>query len=233
MKVTFKLLVAIFSITLVSCNAQEIKKEDLKTQEEKASYSIGFDIGQNMKQNYVEIDPDKFLAGLLHGLADSAVSLLTEDEMMEVMTQFQTDLTKKREEKTKTDSDKNQKEGNDFLAENKTKDGVVVLPSGLQYKVINSGTGKKPTESSNVTVHYTGTLINGDVFDSSIKRGEPTTFPVTGVIKGWTEALLLMKEGDKWMLYIPSELAYGANGAGGVIGPNQTLIFEVELISVQ
>lgn len=232
MKLTFKILTVIFSFTLVACNAQEIKKEDLKTQEEKASYSIGYDIGQNMKQNYVEIDPDKFLAGLLHGINDST-SLLTEEEMMEVMTQFQTELTQKREEKTKGEKEKNKKASDEFLAENKKKDGVVVTASGLQYKVLVSGKGKTPTDASNVTVHYTGTLIDGKEFDSSVKRGEPTTFPVTGVIKGWTEALKLMKEGDKWMLYIPSELAYGENGAGNVIGPNQALIFEVELISVQ
>lgn len=232
MKLTFKILTVIFTFTLVACNAQEIKKEDLKTQEEKASYSIGYDIGQNMKQNYVEIDPEKFLAGLIHGINDST-SLLTEEEMMEVMTQFQNDLTQKREEKTKGEKEKNKKASDDFLAENKKKDGVVVTASGLQYKVLVSGKGKTPTEASNVTVHYTGTLIDGKEFDSSVKRGEPTTFPVTGVIKGWTEALKLMKEGDKWMLYIPSELAYGENGAGNVIGPNQALIFEVELISVQ
>lgn len=232
MKLTFKILIVIFSLTLVSCNAQEIKKEDLKTQEDKVSYSIGYDIGQNMKQNYVEIIPEKFLAGLLHGINDT-ITFLTEEEMMEVMTQFQTELTQKREEKTKVEKDKNKKASEDFLAENKKKDGVVVTESGLQYKVLVSGSGKSPNDASNVTVHYTGTLIDGKEFDSSIKRGEPTSFPVTGVIKGWTEALKLMKEGDKWMLYIPSELAYGENGAGNVIGPNQALIFEVELISVQ
>jgi len=137
------------------------------------------------------------------------------------------------EEQMKVSGEKNKKEGEVFLAENKKKEGVVALPSGLQYKVLNPGTGKKPKDSDTVTVHYRGTFINGTQFDSSYFLGQPVTFPVKGVIRGWTEALQLMQEGAKWQLFIPSHLAYGERGAGNQVGPNTTLIFEVELISTQ
>jgi FKBP-type peptidyl-prolyl cis-trans isomerase FklB len=128
--------------------------------------------------------------------------------------------------------EKNKKDGEAFLAENKKKEGVVTLPSGLQYKIVTAGIGKKPKSEETVTVNYRGTLIDGTEFDSSIKRGQPATFPCHGVIKGWTEALQLMPVGSKWQLFVPSELAYGAQGAGGIIGPDATLIFEVELLSI-
>jgi FKBP-type peptidyl-prolyl cis-trans isomerase len=150
------------------------------------------------------------------------------------MTALQVDLRKKQEEKMQVLGDANRKAGEAFLAENKTKDGVVTLPSGLQYKILKEGTGPKPAATDTVVCNYKGTLLDNTEFDSSYKRGQPATFPVGGVIKGWTEALQLMPVGSKWELFIPSELAYGARGGpGGGIGPNATLVFEVELMSIQ
>jgi FKBP-type peptidyl-prolyl cis-trans isomerase FklB len=139
----------------------------------------------------------------------------------------------KQQELAKMAGEKNQKEGEAFLAENKKKEGVITLPSGLQYKVIKAGSGNKPKATDTVTVHYQGTLVNGTEFDSSYRRGQPVSFPVNGVIPGWTEALQLMEAGAKWQIVIPSNLAYGDRGAGPQIGPNATLIFEIELISIQ
>jgi FKBP-type peptidyl-prolyl cis-trans isomerase FklB len=149
------------------------------------------------------------------------------------MNTFKEEMTKKQEEAMKKAAEKNKKDGAAFLAENKKKEGVVTLPSGLQYKIITQGTGNTPKATDTVTVNYRGSLVDGTEFDSSYKRGQPATFPVNGVIKGWTEALQLMKEGAKWQLFIPSDLAYGEKGAGNVIGPNATLIFDVELISAK
>jgi FKBP-type peptidyl-prolyl cis-trans isomerase FklB len=157
---------------------------------------------------------------------------MTEEEIRQTMMAFQKEMMAKQEEQMKKAGEKNKKEGEAFLAENKKKEGVITLPSGLQYKVIKAGQGKKPQASDKVTVHYRGTLINGTEFDSSIRRGQPATFPVSGIIPGWSEALQLMQEGAQWQLFIPPNLAYGERGAGNVIGPNSTLIFEVELISV-
>jgi FKBP-type peptidyl-prolyl cis-trans isomerase FklB len=159
--------------------------------------------------------------------------LLTEDEARAVLTQLQSDVRKKQQELAQQLGDDNKKQGMAFLEANKAKDGVVTLPSGLQYKVLQEGTGAKPAPTDTVVCNYRGTLLDSTEFDSSYKRGQPATFPVTGVIKGWTEALQLMPVGSKWQLFIPSELAYGERGAGGQIGPNATLIFEVELLSIQ
>jgi len=159
--------------------------------------------------------------------------LMTEEEIRESLSALQKELMEKQAEKTKLMGEKNKKEGEAFLAENKKKEGVVTLPSGLQYKVIKEGTGKQPSADATVETNYRGTLIDGTEFDSSYKRGQAATFPVNGVIAGWTEALQLMKEGAKWQLFVPANLAYGERGAGNVIGPNATLIFEVELISVK
>ena len=158
-----------------------------------------------------------------------AKPLLTEQEIQETMDAFQKEMMAKQDEVAK----KNKAEGESFLAENKKKEGIKILPSGLQYKVIKAGTGKKPKSTDTVTVHYRGTLIDGTEFDSSYKRGQIVSFPVSGVIPGWTEALQLMEAGAKWQLFIPPNLAYGERGAGGAIGPNTTLIFEVELVSTQ
>jgi len=157
---------------------------------------------------------------------------MTEQEIQETLKTFQQEMAAKQAEKTKQLAEINKKEGEAFLAENKKKEGVKTLPSGLQYKILTEGSGKTPKETDTVTTHYRGTLIDGTEFDSSFKRGQPASFTVNGVIKGWTEALQLMKEGSKWQLFIPSDLAYGDRGAGGQIGPHATLIFEVELISI-
>jgi FKBP-type peptidyl-prolyl cis-trans isomerase FklB len=208
------------------------EKAPPKTQKDKVSYSIGLDIGKNLKEQSVEVNPDYLAKGLKDSLSGEK-SLLTDEEIREAMTAFQAEMQAKQEARMKDQGEKNKIEGEAFLAENKKKQGVVTLPSGLQYKVVKQGAGKSPKPTDTVTTHYRGTLIDGTEFDSSYKRNEPVSFPVNGVIKGWTEALQLMKAGSKWELYIPSNLAYGEQGAGNVIGPNATLIFEVELISVK
>jgi FKBP-type peptidyl-prolyl cis-trans isomerase FklB len=160
-------------------------------------------------------------------------TLMTDQEYKETMTNFRTEMTQKKTAQMKEAGDRNKKEGEKFIADNKKKEGVITTASGLQYKIITKGTGASPKATDTVSVHYKGTLIDGKEFDSSYRRGQPASFPVNGVIKGWTEALQLMKEGSKWQLFIPSELAYGDRGAGRDIGPNSTLIFDVELISIK
>ena len=194
------------------------------------SYSIGQDIGKNFKKQDIEIDPKIMLQGIVDAMADT--SMLTDDEIQKVMMNFQVAMREKQQNKMKEASEKNKAEAEAFFAENKNKEGVITLDSGLQYKVLKSGDGKSPKLSSSVEAHYAGRLIDGTEFDSSYKRGKPQAFKVTGVIKGWTEILQLMKEGDKWEVYIPSDLAYGERGSGPTIGPNAALIFEMELISV-
>jgi FKBP-type peptidyl-prolyl cis-trans isomerase FklB len=223
-----KLIVILGILFLVSqVNAQE--NLVLKNQKDKISYIIGMDIGTNLKKQSIDIDSNILAKGVKDALAGTK-PLLTEQEIQETMMAFQKEMMAKQEEIGK----KNKKEGETFLAENKKKEGVKTLPSGLQYKVIKAGTGKKPKLSDTVTAHYRGTLIDGTEFDSSYKRGQPATFPVSGgMIPGWTEALQLMEEGAKWQLFIPSNLAYGEKGAGRDIGPNATLIFEIELVSIQ
>ena len=189
-------------------------------------------LGSTLRQQSVEVDLSILMRGVKDSLAGSK-TLLTEDEERTVLTALKAELRKKQEEKMAQAGEANTKEGQAFLAANKSKDGVVTLPSGLQYKILQAGTGPKPTTTDSVVCNYRGTLINGTEFDSSYKRGQPATFPVSGVIKGWTEALQLMPAGSKWQLFVPAELAYGARGAGPGIGPNATLVFEVELISIQ
>ena len=205
---------------------------ELKGDKEKLSYSIGMDIGGNLKRGSVDLDPDLLAKGLKDGYGGGK-TLLTEDQARQAIEEFQKTLMAKKAETMQKLSEKNKADGEKFLAENAKKEGVKSLPSGLQYKVITSGKGKSPKATDTVTTHYKGTLIDGTEFDSSYKRGEPATFQVSGVISGWTEALQLMKEGEKWELFLPSNLAYGERGAGRDIGPNATLIFEVELISVK
>jgi FKBP-type peptidyl-prolyl cis-trans isomerase FklB len=223
-----KLVVILGILFLVSqVNAQE--NLVLKNQKDKISYIIGMDIGTNLKKQSIDIDSNILAKGVKDALAGTK-PLLTEQEIQETMVAFQKEMMAKQAEVAK----KNKAEGEAFLTENKKKEGVKTLPSGLQYKVIKAGTGKKPKLSDTVTAHYRGTLIDGTEFDSSYKRGQPATFPVSGgMIPGWTEALQLMEEGAKWQLFIPSNLAYGEKGAGRDIGPNATLIFEIELVSIQ
>ncbi len=203
----------------------------LKSVMDRASYSIGLSIGKNLKSDAVEVDLANLSRGIKDGLGGSK-PLLTETESREAIAAFQKELQAKKAEKAKGLADKNLKDGEAFLAENKKKEGVKTTASGLQYKVIKAGTGKTPKATDTVTTHYRGTLIDGTQFDSSYDRGEPASFPVKGVIKGWTEALQLMPVGSKWQLFIPSSLAYGERGAGDDIGPNATLIFDIELISI-
>ena len=204
----------------------------LETQKDKESYAIGMSFGSSLHKQSVEVDTNILIKGLKDSLAGGK-TLLTEDESRTIISQLQAAIRKKQEEKMAQAGEANIKEGQEFLAANKSKEGIVTLPSGLQYKILQAGTGPKPTSTDSVVCNYRGTLINGTEFDSSYKRGQPATFPVSGVIKGWTEALQLMPVGSKWQLFVPADLAYGARGAGPGIGPNSTLIFEVELISIQ
>jgi FKBP-type peptidyl-prolyl cis-trans isomerase FklB len=205
----------------------------LKTQKDKASYAIGLNIGRSLHKDSVEIDPAIFARGLKDGVAGGK-ALLTDDEIKATMTALQADVNKRQGEKMQQQGEANKKAGEAFLAANKAKEGVVTLPSGLQYKILKAGTGPKPTASDSVVCNYKGALLDNTEFDSSYKRGQPATFPVGGVIKGWTEALQLMPVGSKWQLFIPGDLAYGQRGGPTpAIGPNATLIFEVELLSIE
>ena len=205
----------------------------LTTTKEKASYAIGMNLGGGLHRQNIDVDSAALVQGLKDTLSGNK-TLLTEEEARAALMQLQSEMQAKMQAKQAAEGEANKKEGDAFLAANKTKEGVVTLPSGLQYKILTPGTGPKPTATDSVVCNYKGTLINGTEFDSSYKRGEPATFPVTGVIKGWTEALQLMPVGSKWQLFIPSDLAYGPRGTpGGPIGPNATLIFEVELISIK
>ena len=204
----------------------------LKTQKDKFSYAMGMNLGMNMKKQNVAIDPAIMARGLRDALSGTKPQL-TEDEARAAITQMQQEMQKKVTDKMQQEAAVNKKEGDAFLSANKAKPGVVTTASGLQYKIITAGTGAKPATTDTVVCNYRGTLINGKEFDSSYKRKEPATFAVSGVIKGWTEALQLMPAGSKWQLFIPSDLAYGDRGAGADIGPGTTLIFEVELMSIQ
>jgi len=203
---------------------------ELKDQKAKDSYSLGYQYGEAFKNQAVDIDLEVFAAGMRDGFGGKK-SLMSPAEIEENLSSLKKRLFAVQQSQLREKATKNREEGEAFLAENATKKQVVTLPSGLQYKVLVEGTGKTPKAQDEVTVHYRGTLIDGTEFDSSYKRGKPATFQVDGVIKGWTEALQLMKEGGKWQLFVPSELAYGERGMGR-IPPNSTLIFEVELISV-
>jgi len=227
-----RLAMALCGVVALSGASFAADAQELKTDREKISYSIGMDIGGNLKRGSVDVDPDLLAKGLKDSYGGGK-TLLTEDQARQAIAEFQKALMAKKAEAMQKLSEKNKAEGEKFLAENGKKEGVKSLPSGLQYKEITPGKGKSPKISDNVTTHYKGTLIDGTEFDSSYKRGQPATFPVSGVIPGWTEALQLMKEGAKWQLFVPPNLAYGEKGAGQVIGPNATLIFEVELISVK
>jgi FKBP-type peptidyl-prolyl cis-trans isomerase FklB len=206
----------------------EEKSIELKDNKDKASYSIGLNIGSNLKLQGIDINTDAMLAGMKDALSGKK-PLLNDGEVREAMVSLEKDM----QQKQVAAAQKNAAEGEKFLAENKAKPGVKTTASGLQYKVEKEGKGAQPKANDTVTVNYRGTLIDGTEFDSSYKRGQPATFPVSGVIKGWTEALQLMKVGSKYQLFIPSNLAYGERGAGRDIEPNSTLIFDVELLDVK
>ncbi len=227
--VVFAVMLFVVGLALVESGCA---KQSLKTKKDKVSYSIGWDIGSSFKKQSIDMNFDALLMGI-KGAAGDAKSLLTEDEIKDVLQEFQVEQREKMTKQRSESEGKNKKEGEEFLAKNKKEKGIKVTSSGLQYRVIKEGKGAKPGKNDKVTVHYEGKLIDGTVFDSSYDRGSPATFPVGGVIPGWTEALQLMKAGSKCELFIPSELAYGTRGAGGNIGPNATLIFTVELISIE
>ena len=199
----------------------------MQTDKEKLSYTMGQQIGAGIKQDKLDVDTETLVLGLSHHL-NGEESLLSGDEMRAVIEDFQ----KQMQAQASGVQQENAETGAQFLADNASNEGVQILSSGMQYIVLAEGEGEKPAATDTVNVHYEGSLINGTVFDSSIKRGEPATFPVNGVIQGWQEALQLMNVGAKWKVFIPSNLAYGENGAGGSIGPNETLIFEMELLAI-
>ena len=208
------------------------QKATLQTMKGKVSYSIGIDIGRNMKRQLIEVDLDLLMRGIKDGLGDGK-SELSDSVMQVTMAAWQKAMMAKMNETQKIAGEKNKKEGDAFLAENKKKAGVVTLPSGLQYKILKDGTGKSPKATDTVVTNYRGTLINGKEFDSSYRRNQPAKLAVNQFIAGWSEALQKMKVGSKWQLWVPSDLAYGENGAGQDIGPNATLIFELELLDIK
>lgn len=226
-----KVLLTLACLGLLAPTACAQEKPPVQTEQQKISYSLGYSIGRDFRQKELDIDADVLLRGMKDALGDRTTAL-SEDEMRQAMMDLQKKMMAQQQQKVQQLADKNEQEGKAFLAENRQKEGVKTTMSGLQYKVIQKGTGKKPGKDDKVTVHYRGRLLDGTEFDSSYKRNNPATFPVGGVIPGWTEALQLMKEGAKWQLFIPAKLAYGEKGAGPMIGPNSTLIFDVELISV-
>ncbi len=205
---------------------------DAKDLNQKAGYSYGYGLGRNLKAQGIPLDPKAIAKGMADALGGVEPEI-SEEEMKSVLQEFAKQIQEKQAGMAGTAAATNKAAGEKFLAANKTKPGVVTLPSGLQYKVIKQGNGPKPSATDTVTVHYEGKLINGKIFDSSLKRGEPTSFPVNGVIAGWTEALQLMPVGSTWQLFIPSELAYGERPRpGGPIGPNDVLTFEVQLLKI-
>jgi FKBP-type peptidyl-prolyl cis-trans isomerase FklB len=226
-------LVIMMCFVLAAGTTFAAKKPALKTQKDKLSYAIGIDMGTSLKKNAIDVEPDILFRGIKDALSGSK-PLMTEQELKETIQTAQKELMAKHQAQRKVLAEKNKKEGEAFLAANKKKKGVKTLPDGLQYKIITEGKGEKPKATDTVTVNYKGTLIDGTEFDSSYKRNQPATFPVSGVIKGWTEALQMMPVGSKWELFVPADLAYGERGTmGGPIGPDAVLIFEVELLSIK
>jgi len=215
---------------VVAVQPEKQKEPLFETEMDKVSYAIGAQLGQNFKRQKIEIRIESLIRGLRDATAGKELAL-TEEQMKQIMTSFSQRMMAKRKELQKADAAKNLAAGKAFLAANGKKEGVKVLPSGLQYKILKEGTGRSPTAEDKVKTHYRGTLLDGTEFDSSYKRNKPAEFAVKAVIKGWTEALQLMKEGATWELYIPPDLAYGARGNRNIPG-NSTLIFQVELIEI-
>ncbi|MCA9177450.1 MAG: FKBP-type peptidyl-prolyl cis-trans isomerase [Planctomycetales bacterium] len=219
------ILVSMFSVGQASeLPAQELKLDNVKA---RRSYAIGLNVGRNIRGDGLDLDLNILIRGVRDAMSN-ANPALDDSELSEIMEGIENEMVRRIQELAA----KNLKDGREFLDKNKQKRGIVTLDSGLQYEVLKAGEGDSPKITDKVTTHYHGTLLDGTVFDSSVQRGKPATFAVGNVIRGWTEALQKMKVGDKWKLYIPSELAYGPRGAGGVIGPNSVLIFEVELLGI-
>lgn len=217
-----------FMFFLPQANSQSI---ELKSRMDSVAYSIGFQLGNSLMNDNIDVNP-RILAAGIEG-AKGGNSMLTEEQVQMVMQALSQELQGKQQEEMQKAADEALAKGKKFLEENKNKPGVKVTASGLQYEVVTEGTGKSPKAENTVKVHYEGKTIDGEIFDSSIQRGEPVSFPLNRVIKGWTEGVQLMKVGAKYKFYIPSDLAYGPNGAQGAIGPNETLIFEVELLEIE
>ena len=229
-KSTVVITVVALLATAVAAVAEEAAA--FKSEREKLSYALGVEMANNLKRQAIDVDAALLTEGIRDVLGGGTLRL-GENEVRETVMAFQRDLMNKQQEAQKVKAEKAKAEGETFLAANGKKEGVVTLPSGLQYRIVTEGSGASPKATDTVTVHYRGRLTDGTEFDSSYKRNEPTSFPVTGVIPGWTEALQLMKVGSKWELFIPARLAYGDRGAGGVIPPGATLTFEVELLSIK
>lgn len=228
MKIKLLASVMLGAAMVNSCAAAEAS---LGTDLEKLSYSIGVDLGNNIKKQGIDINVPALALGIQDAINGKNLKM-TDDQMKDSLIKFQKDLMAKRTKEFEEQADKNKAEGSAFLKENKSKQGVFELQSGLQYKVVKTGTGAKPKKEDTVTVQYTGRLINGKVFDSTDKTGKPATFKLDQVIPGWTEALQLMPVGSIWEIYVPANLAYGERNIGGLIGPNSTLIFNVHLLSI-
>jgi FKBP-type peptidyl-prolyl cis-trans isomerase FklB len=207
-------------------------KTPFKDKKDQAGYSLGMNIGTGLKHDGVDVGIDALIAGLKDSFT-GATAQLTPEQQQEALGNLQKEMTAKMTAEREAAGQMAKKEGDEFLAANKSKDGVKTLPDGLQYKVLAEGNGPQPKPTDQVTVNYRGTLIDGTEFDSSYKRGEPVTFPVNQVIKGWAEALPLMKTGAKWQLFVPAGLAYGSEGIGRDVPPNSTLVFDVELLGVK
>jgi FKBP-type peptidyl-prolyl cis-trans isomerase FklB len=219
------------ALLLGSLFSQASLAVELKTEQDKLSYAYGQNIGKSLKRQGAEINPDIFVQAIHDAIAGK--SEMDDKAMAEAIFAFQKNQMAKRQAEQAAESKENADKGTAFLADNAKKEGVITLSSGLQYKVIKAGTGKTPSADDTVETHYSGRLLDGTEFDSSYKRGKPATFPVKGVIKGWTEALQLMQEGAKWQLFIPADLAYGERGSPPRIGANATLIFDIELLSIK
>ena len=230
-RITLILSIVVLTFTFTA-NISATQKTKLVSEKEKISYSIGLSIGNNFKQQKIDIEMDSLAQGIEDALT-GAKQKMTQEEIRQTMEAFRRQMQARAESNRQAASSGNQVEGEKFLAQNKKRKNVVTLASGLQYEIVNKGSGKRPGLTDTVVTHYKGTLISGKEFDSSYKRGQPAEFPVNGVIKGWTEALQLMQQGAKWKLYIPADLAYGSRGAGNSIGPNEALIFEIELLEVK
>jgi FKBP-type peptidyl-prolyl cis-trans isomerase len=232
------ILIVVLGVAFLTAQVSAQETQVFKTHKDKISYVVGVEMARTLKAQGIEVDMELFIKGLQDALSGGKL-LLSDDEIRKASSMFHAELRRKQNEtrekqalETRMAAEDNKKKGEAFLAENRTKEGVVTLPSGLQYKILKAGDGRKPTDADTVEVNYRGTLIDGTHFDSS-QAGQPSTLKVAGVISGWKEALKLMPVGSRWQLFIPPQLAYGARRAGPVIGPNATLIFEVELVGIK